>query len=126
MTRPIPTALQILSRTWSPAMSAAIRFALVQRPATIAARPLAFATLGDLAAGIHRRRGVRALTLLDAALPFEGEDRPRQGVAVWAVDSFGEQTDYLGWAWLDGGKRQQLAAALEISQPQQARHREAA
>lgn len=123
---PIPTAREILSRIWSPPLSASIRFALVQRPASVNARVVGFAAVADLAAGIHRRRSGRALRLLDAALQFEGEPAPRLGVAVWAVDTVGDRTDYLGWAWLDGGQRRQLAAALEAAQPQQPAHSEAA
>lgn len=124
--RPIPTALEILARPWSLPVPLTARFALIERPAALNPRLFAYPNVSDLARGLHHRRGKRSLTLLNAALPVAGEDAPRQGVAVWAVDQFGESTEYLGWAWLDGGQRQTLAEALEAIQPQEARHREAA
>lgn len=126
MIAPSPTAREILSRPWSLPVPLTAKFALIQRPASINPGLITFPTVADLARGLHRRRGSRSLSLLDAALPVEGERKARQGVAVWAVDQFGETTEYLGWAWLDGGQRRQLADALEALQPQEARHREAA
>lgn len=126
MPAPSPTAREILSRPWSLPVALTAKFALIQRPVSINPGLITFPTLADLARGLHRRRGKRSLTLLNAALPIEGEAKARQGVAVWAVDQFGDSTEYLGWAWLDGGQRHQLADALEAQQPQEARHREAA
>lgn len=122
----IPTAREILSRPWSLPMPLTAKFALIQRPASINPQTMRFASLVGMAGFIHARRGKRSLMLLNAALPIAGEDTARQGVAVWAVDQFGDSTEYLGWAWLDGGQRRQLADVLEALQPQEARHREAA
>jgi len=123
---PIPTAREILSRPWSLPVPLTAKFALIQRPAALNTGLLKYGTLSALAGDLHRLRSGRSLTLLNAALPIAGEDEARQGVAVWAVDQVGESTEYLGWAWLDGGQRRQLFDALEAIQPQEARHREAA
>lgn len=121
-----PTAREILSRPWSYRMSKPADFLLIQRPAAIDPKAVAFASLDALAQAIHDRRGERELRLLNAAMPFANEAKARKGVAVWAVGSDDESTEYVGWAWLDGGDFRKLAAALEALQPQQARHREAA
>lgn len=123
---PIPTAREILSRNWSPPMSASIRFAIVARPACTTAKPVAFGSLADLCAHIHRKRAGRSLSMLNSPLKFEGEEKPRQGVSLWAYDIASARSEFLGWVWLDGGPRQRLMAALEIAEPQLARHREAA
>lgn len=107
-------------------MSTSIPYALVRRPAARDAKPVAFTSLADLCAAIHRARGKRSLTMLNSPLLFEGEAKARQGVSVWAVDLANEQGEFIGWAWLDGGGRTRLTSALEASEPQAAYDREAA
>jgi len=108
------TARDILNRAGSPHMPAAdVRFALLTRPNHIGTKPVAFASLDQLAASLHRRRRERPIWMLDAALTFEGEDRARKGVSVWAVGLDGAATDFLGWCWLDGAGQRELSAALD-------------
>ena len=109
-----PTARQILNRLGSPHMPAAdVRFALLTRPNHFGTKPVAFDSVDKLAASLHRRRNGRAVLTINAPLRFDGETADRQGVSVWALGPDGEQSDYLGWCWLDGLKRRDLQAALD-------------
>lgn len=112
------TALDILATLGSPHMpDAGIRFALLSRPNHIASKPVAFASIDQLAASVHRRRKGRALWMVDAKLLFEGEDQPRQGVSVWTVGLDGGAGEFIGWCWIDGRQRGALEAALAAHTP---------
>ncbi len=90
-----------------------VRFALVREPTNPLAKPVAYARLCDLARAIHVERGDAAIELQDRA-PLNIRDWGEVlGVAVWALDESGARTRLIGWAWLDGGGRRQLQAALE-------------
>lgn len=118
MRAPPRTALEILSNLGSPNMpDADVRFALLTRPNHIGTKPVAFASLDQLAASIHRRRRERPIWMLDANMKFEGEETVRRGVSVWAVGPDGAATDFIGWCWLDGGQRRALQAALDAQTP---------
>lgn len=113
-----PTARQILSRQGSPHMPAAdVRFALLTRPNHFGTKPIAFENVDKLAASLHRRRRDRAIWMLDAALRFEGEDRARKGVSVWALGPDGAASEFLGWCWIDGAQSRTLQVALDDLTP---------
>ncbi len=93
-------------------------FALI--PDAPGARPVACASVGDLARCIHRRRRRDALRLADA--PVEFADRTRAMVEIQAdeVDDEGHatgRTRLIGHAWLGGRDRRALEAALNAVVP---------
>lgn len=114
---PSPTATFIeaaMAYARSPRMpNPDVRFALVREPTNPLARPVAYPTAADLARAIHVDRAGAPIELQDA-VPLNIRDWGEVlGVAVWTLGEGGDRHRYIGWAWLDGGGRQQLQAALE-------------
>jgi len=108
-----PPAVALRDYFRTPAMPADVRFALVRDPECPSRKPSAFETLHRLADRIHRERRGAPLQLQDAYLRVRGEATPRKGVNVWTLDPVSlERVDFIGWAWLDGGDRFLLEAAL--------------
>ena len=110
--RPLFTASEVRRDIRRPALADGLRYGLIRRPDRWLEKPVAFATLSDLAAAIHRDRGDAGLELADAPLRTLGQDESRPGVSVWTQGEDGERRDYLGWAWVNGAGRQALQAAL--------------
>lgn len=99
-----------------PRMPITARFALVRKPTDPHARPVLLASLADLVATIHRDRKGGALQMFDAEIHVFGEDEPRQGVSLFAIDD-GEQSRFLGWAYLEGRGVNALRRALDAGRP---------
>ncbi|WP_374578323.1 hypothetical protein [Phenylobacterium sp.] len=100
-----------------PALPDRIDYALLRRPDRALDKPVAFASLAELARAIHRARAGRAIQLLNVALQLRGEPTPRRGVSVWTLADDGARCAYIGWAWLNGGDRHVLQGALFAAQP---------
>lgn len=79
------------------------------------AKPLAFASLRELAAGIHRRRGHDALQLQPEQVSFR--DTVRDCVEIHAISHPGERRRLIGHAWIGGRDWRVLQAALEAQTP---------
>lgn len=92
------------------------RFALARKPTNPHDRPVLLASLADLVATIHRDRKGASLQMFDAEIHVFGEDEPRQGVSVFAIDE-GEQSRFLGWAYLEGRGVHALRRALDVARP---------
>lgn len=89
-----------------------VRFALVREPLNPLAKPVSYPMLSELARALHVDRAGAPIELQDA-VPLNIRDWGEVlGVAVWTLGESGERHRYLGWAWLDGGGRRQLEAAL--------------
>lgn len=97
-------------------MAITARFALVRKPTDPHSRPVLLATLADLVATIHRDRKGGALQMFDAEIHVFGDDEPRQGVSLFAIDD-GEQSRFLGWAYLEGRGVTALRRALDVARP---------
>ncbi len=98
------------------AMARHDRYALLTDVETPGAKPRPFPTLAALARRIHADRRGEPLQLLDARLMLQGDAAPgRAGVAVYA--DTGESRRFIGWAYLGGGDRLALQAALFAAQP---------
>lgn len=96
-----------------PAMPHAARYALVREPQVSTHKPTVFHALHGLAQSVHRQARGGPVQLEDAYLEFAGETSPRKGVNVWALDPLTmDKTAFIGWAWLDGGDRTLLSAAM--------------
>jgi hypothetical protein len=93
------------------------RFALVERPNDPLCKPIVFETLDELVARIQRDRRGDSLQGFDAEVLIFGEDAPRQGVSLFAIDR-GERSRFLGWAYLEGRKRDALNRALHADAPE--------
>lgn len=98
-------------RRWRPAMPDA-RFALFTKidPVT---KPRVFPDLDSLARAIEREREGAALELVDfEGFEFEGDDRGRLVVEVWALDAGNNRDRLIGRAWCDGRSQDALRSAL--------------
>lgn len=113
----LKTADQVRRELRVPELPRPIGYALIRRPEYWLERPVAFATLADLAAALHRDRRDRPIQLADAPLQLRDEPRPRAGVSVWTHVS-GDRDAYLGWCWIHGAGWRVLQAALDAAQPQ--------
>lgn len=91
------------------------RFALLRKPTDPLSKPVAFASLGDLAQTLHRDRDGAAIQMFEAPLFVFGEEAARTGVSLWTLDADGGQARYLGWAWLDGAGHRALRGALDAA-----------
>ena len=80
-------------------------------------RPLAWPDLDGLARRILRERGQGGLEIEDVALPYRTGDEPTSGVSIWKQTLDGARGEFIGFAYLDGGGRERLQAALERIQP---------
>ena len=110
-TRPRPMlAREARLEVMRPFLPAEVRFALIEGPPP--AKPVAYATLADLARGILRRRRGRALQLSNTSLQLR--DRPARTpcVLIIATDPIAEATDTLGFAVLAGGDWKALQSAI--------------
>lgn len=107
-----PAVLQALASFRRPTMSSDVRFALVREPLKPTSKPVAMADLRALAKAIHDARDGLAIQLQDAPLNVHGWGE-LPGVSITTLDAgTGDARDYIGWAWLDGGSRASLEAAL--------------
>jgi hypothetical protein len=97
-------------------MSITARFALARKPTNPHDKPVLLASLADLVATIHRDRKGAGLQAFDAEIHVFGEDQPRQGVSLFAIDD-GEQSRFLGWAYLEGRGVNALRSALDAARP---------
>lgn len=99
-----------------PQMPLGLRYALIlPHPAGWFPKPVAFATISELARSIHRRRGEDALNLVDSELITHGRPDPIVGITVWATDpDSGDVRRYLGFAWCNGAGREVLQFALGL------------
>lgn len=96
-----------------PAMAEGTRYALVREPDNSIAKPSVFGDLHHLARAIHRDRNGAPIQMVESDLLFQGEETPRKGVNVWTLDPFSmDRKDFLGWAYLNGGDRFLLLAAM--------------
>lgn len=111
------SAQQIRRDVRRPLLPRSVRFALVRRPYLGAQPPLTFATLSGLVASLHQARGTAGIELQDSFLQLQDEADKRAGVAVWRLGEDGSRTHSLGFAWLDGGGRLALQAALFAARP---------
>jgi hypothetical protein len=113
--RPVhdPALAEILASFRRPRMpSSDVRFALVREPTNPLAMPVAYPMMSDLARAIDVDRAGAAIELQDN-VPLNIRDWGEVfGVAVWTLGEGGDRHRYLGWAWLDGGGRGPLEAAL--------------
>ncbi len=77
-----------------------------------------FARADDLAAELHALRARRPIMTQDIALTPPGERVARHGVSVWAIGT-DEDDDgaFLGWAYLGGLGRHELAIILDRTDP---------
>lgn len=90
-----------------------VRFALVREPTNPLALPVAYPMLSELARAIHVDRAGAPIELQDA-VPLNIRDWGEVlGVAIWTLGEGGDRHRYIGLAWLDGGGRRQLEAALK-------------
>jgi hypothetical protein len=92
------------------------RFALARKPTDPNDKPVLLASLADLVATIHRDRKGGGLQAFDAEIHVFGEAEPRQGVSLFAIDD-GEQSRFLGWAFLEGRGVHALRRALDVANP---------
>jgi hypothetical protein len=96
-----------------PVMAHDARYALVREPDSATHKPSIYPALHNLAKAIQRGANYAPIQLEDAFLQFQGEATPRRGVNVWRLDRHtGDRTAFIGWAWLDGGDRYLLTAAM--------------
>jgi hypothetical protein len=93
-----------------PFLPAEVRFALILGPPP--AKPVAYASLADLARGILRRRQGRVLQLSNTSLQLRDRPARTPGVLIIATDPIAEATDTLGFAILDGGDWKALQSAI--------------
>jgi len=118
----IRTALEILASPPEPVMPEHARFAIVERPADPFCKPKVYASADDLGRAVHARRKTRPIYMLNAALKVAGEDKPRKGVSLWAINPGDDVAgDYLGWVFIGGLERRELAdllARLDVPSPQ--------
>jgi hypothetical protein len=101
------------------------RFALLRKPTDPHCKPVACATLAELAALIHRDRKGQTLHTFDAKVAVQDEEAPRAFVSLFAVTE-DERPRHLGLAYLDGRGAQALRGALEAVCPQTLTIRKAA
>lgn len=113
----LKTADQVRRELRVPELARPAGYALIRRPERWLEKPVAFATLADLAIAIHRDRGARPIQLADVPLQLRNELRPRSGVGVWTHVA-GDRDTYLGWCWIHGAGWRVLQAALAAAQPQ--------
>ncbi|WP_426043673.1 hypothetical protein [Caulobacter sp. DWR3-1-2] len=99
-----------------PRIPADTRFALIRKPLEPLEKPVAFETLAQLVAAIHRERGDAGLQMFDAEIHVFGEDEPRQGVSLFATEE-GDSARYLGWVYLEGRGVHALRRALDVARP---------
>jgi hypothetical protein len=93
-----------------------VRFALVREPTNPLAVPVAYPMLSDLARAIQVERAGAPIELQEN-IPLNIRDWGEvMGVGVWTLSEGGDRHRYIGWAWLDGGGRRQLEAALQARQ----------
>jgi hypothetical protein len=104
------TAIEARAHACRPSLPADVRFALVVAPPP--AKPFAYATLGELARAIHRRRQGRAIQLFNQSAHLALREDAVRGVRISLIDPIGERTTTLGWAYLGGFARQTLERAL--------------
>ncbi|CAN5889523.1 hypothetical protein BH11PSE1_BH11PSE1_10580 [soil metagenome] len=113
----LKTADQVRRELRVPELPRPIGYALIRRPEYWLEKPVAFPTLADLAAALHRDRAGRPIQLADVRLPLRDEAAPRSGVSVWTCVG-GDRERFLGWCWLHGAGWRVLQAALDELQPQ--------
>lgn len=94
-------------------MSQDVRYALVRDPLSPHSKPVAKATLADLARAIHFDRKGAAIILGDAPFKVRGFADELAGVAITTLSEGGDPHRYIGLAWLDGGDRHALQRALD-------------
>ena len=115
--RPVlKTADQVRRELRVPELPRPIRFALIRRPECWLEKPVAFETLADLAAALHRDRADRPIQLADVRLQLRDEPGPRAGVSVWTCVA-ADREGFLGWCWIGGAGWRALHAALEAARP---------
>lgn len=115
MNAPTPTlARDARAHALRPYLPGEVRFALVT--AEPPRKPFAYDGLAELARAIHRRRDGRPIQLRDQPLRLAGRQDPTPGVQVLILDPIGERTQALGWAFLAGGTRRHLEAALRAAE----------
>jgi hypothetical protein len=98
-------------------MPEGLDYALLTRPET-SAKPRAYPSLHALAGAIHRARRGAGLQLHNGDLRAREDAEPRRVVSVFALDAEGQAERFIGAAWLAGGDRRALEAALRAAQPE--------
>lgn len=77
-----------------------------------------FTSADALAAELHALRGRRPIMTQDIAIKPDGERVARHGVSVWAIGTDDDDDGaFLGWVYIGGLGRRELAAVLDRTDP---------
>jgi hypothetical protein len=101
---------QLLEIARGPKLPPGVEYLLLTSLASTA-KPWAFPSIEALARSLHRRREGQALYLVDTLITPWMQTTPCTVVSVYARE-LDETQRHLGWAYLGGGGRRRLSAAL--------------